>query len=77
MPKPESWTLTAWQYRALISIRDCDGSEDCIQGIPCRAVTGLLNRKLIALEDNVYRVTAAGLRILSLRKVANRLVIDN
>jgi hypothetical protein len=77
MPKPESWTLSAWQYDALVCIRDGDGGEASIHGFPGRAITGLLNRKLIAAENNVYRVTAAGQRILSLRKVGNRIVNDD
>lgn len=74
MPKNEAWTLTAWQFRALVSIRDSDGAADCVQGIPGHAVTGLLKRTLIALENDVYRITAAGQRVLSLRKERNRIV---
>lgn len=74
LPKREAWTLTAWQFTAMKSIRDSDGVKACVDGIPGRAITGLINRQLIALENDIYRITAAGLQILCLRKEGNRIV---
>ena len=74
MPKEESWTLSAWQLKALKLITADGGDPALLEEFSGRTITGLVKRMLIVEDEGNYRITAAGQRILTLRKEGNRIL---